>query len=124
MVISSSIRLPHKSRTNGDRASKSCSFQRKYTVTGLLLVIISSGVKSDRAIERTTVSVSKGRILAVKVPHADSKKRSVRLAFSEFTSKNTVASSGDTVCSRSTHAASPDLSPALPYDQTSAPAPL
>src|SRR6266571_4621811 len=100
---------PHKSRTNGESASKSRSGQRRYTVIGFSPVINSAGMKSEPAKHRITVSVKSGRILAVKVPHAESKNRSVKFASAKLTSKNCVARSGEMALSRFAVVCNPDL---------------
>src|SRR5437764_8214515 len=98
---------PHKGRTRGESTSTSCSFQRRESVTGRSPFIICSAVKSEWVKQRTTVSVSKGRILAVKVPQLESKKRSEKLASWYRTSRNCVASSGETAFSLAAQAGSP-----------------
>src|SRR3712207_1728145 len=90
---------PHNSRTKGDSASKSRSVQRKYTVTGWEEHIKSCAVKSVPAKQRTTFSVKSGRMRAANVPQAESKKRSLKLACVKLTSRNWVASSGDSALS-------------------------
>src|SRR5659263_491117 len=93
VVVSSPMSEPHIKRINGESASKSCSFQRRYTVIGFSENMSSAGVKSDPARERMTVSVKSGLIRAVRVTQAESKNRSVKLAVLKGTSRNFVLSS-------------------------------
>jgi hypothetical protein len=60
----------------------------------------SRALKSAPASERTTVSVRSGRIRADSVPQAESRKRSLKFASANSTSRNWVASSGEIASSR------------------------
>ena len=76
---------PHNNRTKGERASKSRSGQRRYTVIGVGERDKSLAVKSAAASERTTVSVNNALMRVVNVPHEDSKNRSLKFAAAKLT---------------------------------------
>src|SRR5512135_3914678 len=92
VVINSSISDPHNSRTRGESACKSCSFQRRYTVTGLSPRISCSELKSARVNERTTVSVKNGCSLVVSVAQQDCVILLEKSACSKSSSRNWLAS--------------------------------
>src|SRR5207302_5315441 len=86
--------------TKGESAKRSRSGHLKYTVIGRFVCIKSAGVKSEPLKHRTTVSVRSGLMLAVSVPQADNKNLSVKFASAKPTSRNCVASIGESSCSR------------------------
>jgi hypothetical protein len=98
---------PQRSRTSGARARRSRSGQRRYTVIGFSAHMSSPAVKSDPESDLMTVSVRRGRIRVSRVPHAESRNRSERLASGKATLRNCVASSGLMASSLEAAATSP-----------------
>src|SRR5260370_26261349 len=93
-------RLIQKTLIKGASRSSSVSSQHKYTVTGLLLRMMVSAVKSDVGKHRTRVSVKNGVSLVCKVLHTEVSVRLSRFASAKSAPSKAVAVFGSILLGR------------------------